>query len=357
VSLVLQKGAPAPGTPAGVTFNDVSFLRTSATGTLLFRGSLTGPGVITDPGPTLNATGIWAGPPGNIQLLARAANPAPGFPAGVNHNTFGGYSLNNAGTISFVGTVIGGEFAEADPDRSAIWVGTPGSLQVLARSRTAAPGTGAGVNFRTVGLPVVGGNTTAFIGTLSGAGVTTDVNDRGIWAGGVGSVQLVARDGDPAAGIGGGVNYDRTGSEWGTDIQGNRINPTSLPVVGPNGTVAFMSTLTGPGVNTTNDEGIWARYPTGGTHLIARTGQVIDVDPGPGVVNKTLSDVSLATGLLGSSDGYSAVNGLDAVTWRAGFTDNTTAIMVTPVPEPGTVLAVAAAGLAAGAWVRRRGRA
>lgn len=75
--LVHREGTQAPGLPAGVlmgTANSTSSYSDYEGGSLAFYCVLTGTGVTTS-----NDTSAWLGRPGNLQLLAREGDPAPGF--------------------------------------------------------------------------------------------------------------------------------------------------------------------------------------------------------------------------------------------------------------------------------------
>lgn len=95
-----------------------------------------------------------------------------------------------------------------------------------------------------------------FAGELTGAGVTAD-NDRAIWSNLPGALVKVAREGDDAAGIGGGVRYDAF---------------TSNPIINSAGDVLFRGHLVGTGVTLFNDTALWAG-PALAPALVARTGE------------------------------------------------------------------------------------
>src|SRR5688572_27583705 len=88
-------------------------------------------------------------------------------------------------------------------------------------------------------------NRAAFVAQLTGAGVNA-TNDFGIWAGNMGALTLVAREGGAAAGIGLPVRYDSF---------------TSSPIINNNGDVLFQGNLTGAGVTPFNDTALWAGAP------------------------------------------------------------------------------------------------
>src|SRR5205814_2368973 len=91
-------------------------------------------------------------------------------------------------------------------------------------------------------------------GVLTGSGVTTN-NDLAIWSGTPGSLKMAVRKGDAAAGAALGVKYGLLGD----------------PALNNVGQLAFKSSLTGSGVSTGNDQGIWVGSP-GAITLAGRKG-------------------------------------------------------------------------------------
>ncbi len=135
-------------------------------------------------------------------------------------------------------------------------------------TKQAAPGI-AGATFSALGNPIINDfDQMAFQATLTGAGISTGVNNSGIWADiGTNGLTLIAQTGTSAP--------DYTGtSTVGTFAK------LSDPVYADSDAVAFLGTLTQTGtVTTSNDAGIWAT--TSGTTngpllLVARAG-----DPAP----------------------------------------------------------------------------
>ena len=260
VVLLMREGAAAPGTAAGVNYSSMDFsLTPNASGQSAFIAQVTGSGVTT-----ANDRGIWSGIPGGVGLVAREGNPAPGAGAGVNYNfSFTSQvTLNGAGQSAFFGLLTGSGVTSANDD--GIWVGTaggPGSVALLARSGSQASGLAAGVNYSSFGVPAINAaGQSAFVGSVSGPGITPGLNDSCIWSGGVDSLVLVARGNEPAPGTGAGVNF--------MTLSNITFNASSQS--------AFFAYLTGAGVANDNDSGIWAGAP-GTVALVAREG-----NPAPG---------------------------------------------------------------------------
>ena len=117
------------------------------------------------------------------------------------------------------------------------------------------PGAPAGVLFDKFDLPVIADDgKLAFLGTVQGAGVTS-TNTTGIWTTGFSGLDLVARQGDAAVGTDPGVTYESFGT----------------PVVNRFGRTSFLAGLTGTGVDSSNDIGIWTEV-TGGLVKSVREG-------------------------------------------------------------------------------------
>ncbi len=64
--------------------------------------------------------------------------------------------------------------------------------------------------------------------------------------------------------------------------------------INSSGQLAFLADLTGSGVDTTNDLGLYAGMP-GDLIKIVRKGDIIDVDPGAGIDNRTVIKIGSST--------------------------------------------------------------
>jgi hypothetical protein len=260
--LVARKGSQAPGAPTGAVFNSFSSedrqIAMNEAGQTAFLGTLrTGAGGVT----TSNNTGIWSESGGILHLVARAGDPAPGS------STFSSLFdpvINSAGQTAFVSGGWG------------IWSEGGGSLHLVAQRGDQPPGTAAGTQFYYLeNLALNNAGRTAFAAELlSGAGGVTSSNDTGVWSEGGGSLALVAREGSHAPGTPAGANF---GEFCWYCAETFAYNGT--------GQTAFRAQLTtgSGGVDSTNNVGIWAVDRVGALQLVARTGDQLDVDPGPGV--------------------------------------------------------------------------
>lgn len=187
IQTIAQTGGEVPGGVNGETFSQLIDPVINNAGHLAFRAFTSGP------------TGVWTNRMGALAPIVRGGDAAPDTTGGVVFADMVYPVLNNSDRIAFRGTLaVSGEVTTAND--SGIWTDAPGALTLVAREGDAAPGTTAGTVFgqfdaNSYTLNVLG--QTAFLGRLTGADVTT-ANDVGIWATDqAGTLQLIAREGDP----------------------------------------------------------------------------------------------------------------------------------------------------------------
>ena len=209
-------------------------------------------------------------------------------------------------------------------------------MSLVARRGSRAPGTPVGVNFGseqivTFDSPVLNDSgKVAFRAVVSGPGVD-ESNDEGIWAGTVNDLKLVARAGSHAPGTPAGVNFE-TFFPWNGALQLN-----------VRGQSVFTAFLMGDDVIFgQNSIGIWATDITGALHLIARTGDLLEVLPGD---VRTILDLSFVNDGTGNSDGRaSGINDRGQIVFWAKLAGGDEGIFVSnlvAVPEPGSLMLVA----------------
>lgn len=384
LALVVRKGSAAPGTSSGVNFSSFGRPVFNDAGQTAFSGFLTGTGVSLS-----NYSGIWSEGGGNgLALIARNGSAAPDTPAGVNFSGFNSQainlSINNAGQIVFRGD-LNGTGVNSSNNRGIWSEGGGAGLALVAREGEAAPGTSSSVNFSDFAFPALNDSgQIAFRGELTGTGVDSS-NNLGIWSEGGGSgLTLVVRKGDAAPDMSSGINFsgllgpafnnagqvaflgfltgtgvndNNDGAIWvergGTGLalvarEGSAAPGTSgasfsslpsKPTLNSVGQTAFTGFLAGAGVNFSNYRGIWAEDPSGVLKLIARTGDLLDVDDGPGTDFRTINSLSLGR-----------FNNLGQLVFRATFTDSSSGIFVSnlvAIPEPSTLFL----GAFAAAWM------
>jgi hypothetical protein len=307
LNLVARRGSRAAGTPTGVVFATSSNPVLNAAGNTAFNSQISGPGVTPS-----NDQGIWSGSAGSLTLVVRNGNLAPGIP-GVNIWSLGHPVINEAGKTAFW-SGLSGSGVDAFNDE-ALWLGGAGSMHLIVRAGTQAPGAPNGANFfdfQPSSLVLNAAERIAFVADLIGSGVT-GTNDQGIWSDGLGTLSQIARTGSQAAGIATtGVTYEFL----------------SPPVLNAAGQVAFSATLSGVGVTALNNLGIWGNDEQGVVKLIARTGDLLEVAPSD---FRTISILEFV-GKTGNGDGRpSGFNDAGQVAFYAGFTNGTGGVFVSNV--------------------------
>ena len=272
VALLARDGDPAPGAGSGVFFGRVGGIglggpTLNVNGQTAFTGWLNGANVVT-PG---NERGLWMGVPGGVSLLVRSGDPVPGSGSGITYADFSSAAMNGAGQITFGASVRGEGVTELT--RGAIVSGTANNLGVVVRAGNIAPDTGAAFSYLG-NLTINSAGTCSFFGKVTGSGIST-ANDFGLWSGPPTNLALLARKGDAAPGMATGVTIRNFGAATSTQVR-------QTPRIDAQGRTAFLAFVTGPGVTTANDSGIWRGVP-GSVQPIMREG-----DPAPGLSDGAL---------------------------------------------------------------------
>ena len=147
-------------------------------------------------------TGVWAGPPGNVKLIAKQGDPSP--EPGCTWNPFNLSStnpvINPNGDIAFFASL------SCDIPKNAIFAGSPDSLQRIVIRNQQAPGFAEGLTFTGTldWTPHING-----VGEVSfEANISTLPNSlNSIWLWSAGVLNLAALHGEPVPGSGGQLNY------------------------------------------------------------------------------------------------------------------------------------------------------
>jgi hypothetical protein len=306
VRTVMLSGQPAPGT-SGQFGNNLFDFGLNNAGQVAFRSTIYGPGI-----DSTNSFGIWSDVSGSLQLVARTSSQAPGMMSGASFEGLGHLMFNDAGQIAFDAELIGTGIASTNNE--GVWSNRDGSLAPIFVEGQQAPGTGAGVNFsNSIVVPLFNSQgQLSFYHYLTGTGVT-GFNRLGIWSEGSGELSLVARNGSPDPATGdpfGMTNYDFEGMDfndlgqtafteglgvglgagkiWLDDAgsvslvarsggsapgMGAGVNFTGLwgPSLNDVGDVVFRGSMSGLGVTSNNNVGIWSGE-NGNLSLRVRTG-------------------------------------------------------------------------------------
>lgn len=294
LALVARADSQAQGLPAGAKFSiNPGHIALQGGDQIAFLAGVTGTGVDSS-----NRSGFWSGTSATYSPLVRKGDPAPGLPVGTVLGEVETVFLNTAGKTIFFAPLEGPSVDDENGD--SIWTTSGGALALVARQGEHAAGTPSGVTYNFLGHPTINSvGQIAFAGTLLG-GPPVSGEDRGIWSNSTGSLALIARIGGPAPGAGGGVSF--------ADVQS--------PVINAAGHVAFKAWLSGSGVNSLNDRGVWFEH-SGSIDLVVREGDHAPGTPvgvsfeaiGPPMVNAA-GEIAFAGSVRG--DG---VNGNDLGVW------------------------------------------
>ncbi|MFI4861178.1 MAG: choice-of-anchor tandem repeat NxxGxxAF-containing protein [Phycisphaerales bacterium JB063] len=367
--ILLREGDAAAGLPAGLVYTDVIQTFLNDLGHFAFRSNLTGPGV-----NDTNNHGIWTDVGGSFALLARAGDAAPGTEPGVTFSLLSLAGLNNQGRVLLYGRLEGNSIDQTN--NSGIWTDIGGTLGLMVRAGDEAPGVGPSVSFGgmipSTGFGMNGAEQVVFSAHLSGPGI--DVTNRtSIWVGSQDTLRLVVQYGKPIPGVEPGVvlqssfdlvlndlgqvafggyldgpdiDLSNDGGLWfeqdgiltliardGEQAVGTQLGTVYRAINGhtlnDTGQIAFRAVLTGDGVDENNDRAVYATDTNGELILVAREGELFDVDDDPLTEDlRTISSANAyveATGMAGRSGSFNDHGQLGI---SLGFTDGTWGIFI-----------------------------
>jgi hypothetical protein len=321
LSPIALSGTQAPGLPIGTNFgNSFGFVTEggfNSAGQMVFTNTIS---------PRAGPSGIWSSKDDNTVLVAVSGQQAAGFPAGINLLGAGGPSLNSRGQI-----VYSGRFSDNDANQSndyGVWLFDNGSTDLIVRSGEQAPGMPAGATFQFLNASLSENGQMLLTGTVAGPGVTAD-NNVAIWKrDNAGSIHLLAREGEQAAGLPSGFSYGKT-APMSTLIFSNRT-------INSLGQVAFhlqYNSLSGSSARS----GIWAQDINGNLQLIAAVGFPLEIAPGN---TRIVSDLLFHGSGNNESGQRSGFNDRGQLAFYAAFTDGSSGIFVSnlvAIPEPSSL--------------------
>jgi hypothetical protein len=325
LKLIARKGMAAPGATGtapifSTTTGPIFDKRINAAGQVGFAAALAGDGVNFN-----NDRAIYVWTPnaggGTFAVAAQTGNVAPGTTATTKFTVLDDQpGFSDAGHVAFRSGLVSEVPGEVGLlNNSGIWAGTPGNIQLVARGNDPSPI--AGTTFRVPDFAprVNDSGQVAFFSLVVGTGADS-TNDEVLWLKSSSGIEIVAREASPAPG---------------TTVNFGPLD--SIVAINNAGQVAFSAPLAGAGVGSSNDRGLWAGAP-GSLSLVAREGDVIDVDPGVGEVLKTISGtagISWASGFASpvTDSGSAAFNDAGQIAWQATFTDGTRAVLLTTLPS------------------------
>jgi hypothetical protein len=206
------------------------------------------------------------GPSGPVLVAKRTDTLANTGVPGATIDSIGDGRLTTDGT--FIGEFkIDGPGVVVQDDRVIGYVRPGGTATALYRRGGQAPLLPAGVIIDPVSAQMstasVADNYVVTTATLSGTGITTGNNGVNYLVDSDGNIQLIAQKGDQAPGAATSV-----------------IFANIFTTVTSAGRVLLDATLTGPGVDATNNRGLWLRDADGQIEPLLRLGDSFDVNPG-----------------------------------------------------------------------------
>jgi len=230
-----------------------------------------------------NNSGIWTNFFGSPAALARKGDLAPGTRNGASFDTFINalVSANSSGQIAFR-TVLKTTRGVSSATKYGIWMWDGAQLALIVRGGDQAPGTPTGVVFSEPKAPLLRDAMLSFYATLTPTGSVTSSNDTGIWVLENGAVTLLAREGSPAPGAPLGAVFNLLPETLAGNDQGDLI---------------FTATLReGPGITTSNNDGIWARSPATANALTLIASEGSPAPQTPAGVVFTAFDTAVVSG-------------------------------------------------------------
>ena len=219
--------------------------------------------------PWTHDFGLYAGDAETVYEIAREGDRAPNASGAVFGN-FDRPVLNDIGDTAFLSN-LRGSGVDGTND-SAIYVSRLGSLTQIARTGTSVPSLGPEIVMAGFGhsLAINASGSVAFAAQLSGPGLDESQN-YGVFSQGSGGLGLVAAPGEQAPNTALGVTF----------------KSLSFPAINASGHTVFRGTLSGPGVDLTNDDVIYSDR-SGTLAKVARAGDQVP-DAAAGVQFSTLS--------------------------------------------------------------------
>jgi hypothetical protein len=305
---VTKAGDPAPAIPDGVLDSAPIPMVIRDNGDIIIDDTVTT--------PTGNVHAVYAATASGMHLITRSGIIQPG--------TEEQYAASNTVFAARNGMIAFDAILQRTTTQilaSGVYLGGEGDLKLLARSGWAAPGTDGvwrgdspepdflGSSFELMDLN--GSAQAAFLGRIDGP----DHDDWGLWAGGRGSLKLIARSGALAPGTT--SHFAHFGPA------GSGFAPFGRTSLNDLGEIAFWAALE-------DGFGVFATDAEGTLHLLARTGGQLVLDDGRTV---TIDSVDLW---------MPGIDASGAVAFTATF-GNESAVIVASVPEPAIGLAALAA--------------
>jgi len=217
-------------------------------------------------------------------------------------------AMNDVERFAFMGTMAVAPGGVTKANDTGIWAHN-GSDDLMLIAREGSPADDTTGEFASFGNPVFANNDhVAFLAKLkSGVGGVTGATAAGIWSNTSGTLELVARQGQQVDTLDAGVLY-------------SQFVTFALPHTGG---VVFLAKVKGTGIKGSNDMGIWAADETNSLTLVAREGDLFDING----IDKTISTIQFLPTVKivgGQTRGF---NNNGDLTFRVVFTDKTQGIL------------------------------
>lgn len=274
IRIVYDGTQNVPGVPDGVRFINLSRPVINDQGEVAFasRALL----------PSGSEVVLWSEGGGTPGIVAQEGAQVPGAPDGVLFDGLGNilsirnpYNLSANGEVTFM--------AGLDPDGvpyangANLWAGTTNNVRSIVPLDNSAPGFPSGTTLETTtsNASINSSGQTAFRAGLVGPGID-DSNNSSLWTESSGLLRLVAQEGSQAPGTPAGTNF--------TNFE---LFYAGYLALNSHGQTAFQAELTGPGVDATNDFGIWSEG-SGALELVIRKGDSVPQTPTGTIAENTL---------------------------------------------------------------------
>jgi hypothetical protein len=302
----IATGQPSPALPKGVTFGHFDQPSQASRGPMACRARISGAGVDDTNNFVLFADRTGTG--AELAMLARTGDAAPPFGKGAAIAELGLEPLiDDGGRVAWWQRVAGPGIGPENDAAIMVDDGS-GDVSILFREGDAAPlipGAVLAGLARRFSMNDIG--QFAVLAPLTGEGITPESNSCVYHSlGGAVPPRLLAREGDPAARLGPGVEYAGFGD----------------PVIGDTGRVAFLARLRGESVTPGTNAALFASFATGTLMPLVRTGDAIEVLPDD---ERIVRDIDFAPGRGDAGHGQFAHS---QAVFTLTFTDGSSGVFV-----------------------------